>query len=110
MAFRRVAGCRAGLAIGREIATERSAATMRPLAAYVTFIRDGVSSVKHNHFDKQTKNSEVKGKSLICFPINSQHNKTQNISCLVRSQDSASERSGPQSMPSLGSDKEQYVA
>ena len=45
--------------------------------------RDGVSLVKHNHFDKQTENSEVKGKSLIYFPINSQHNKTQNIRCYM---------------------------
>jgi len=38
--------------------------------------------VKHMHSDKKIKNSEVKGKSLIFFLSNTEHNKTRNISCM----------------------------
>ena len=35
--------------------------------------------MKHMHIDKEIKNSEVKGKSLIFLSSNSEHNGTQNI-------------------------------
>lgn len=35
--------------------------------------------MKHMHIDKEIKNSEVKGKSLICFLSNPEHKKSQNI-------------------------------
>jgi hypothetical protein len=40
--------------------------------------------------DKKIKNSEAKGKSLIFFLSNSEHNKTRNISCLILSRSSGS--------------------
>ena len=40
--------------------------------------------MKHMHIDKEIKNSEVKGKSLVFLSSNSEHNGTQNITGVLK--------------------------
>ena len=40
--------------------------------------------MKHMHIEKEIKNSEEKGKSIISFLLNSAHNGSQNIRVLMR--------------------------